>query len=182
MFFAKVDQQGLVEAAFMGSGVDPEGLVEISEADYVRVRAGGAFRIVGGEALALSPEPITLAALRASQLADINNHAAAQLATLASNYPDGEVQSWAQQTREAEALAVDPQAPAPLLTAIAEARGLAVTELASRVLAKVQAYAAASGAIIGRRQALEDAISAVDLGAPDGAEQLAAIQWTAVSP
>lgn len=120
--------------------------------------------------------------LRARQLASIKTRATELLASLSASYPDGEVQSWAQQTREAEALAADPQASAPLLTAIAAARGLAVTELASRVLTKVEAYAAASGAIIGQRQALEDAISAVDLAAPDAPEQLAAIQWPETSP
>ncbi len=122
-----------------------------------------------------------LAELAARQLAAVNAGAAQALAQLSAAYPDGEVQSWAQQTREAEALAADPQAPAPLLTAIATARGLSVAELASRVLAKVQAYAMASGAVIGQRQALEDAINAVDLAAQDAAEQLAAIQWPAGS-
>ncbi|WP_024302211.1 hypothetical protein [Pseudogulbenkiania sp. MAI-1] len=118
--------------------------------------------------------------LRARQLAAINTHATQLLAELSSSYPEGEVQSWAQQTREAEALAGDANAPTPLLTAIATARGLTVDELAGRVRAKVQAYAAASGAIIGQRQALEDMLMSVDLTAPDAATQLEAIQWPAV--
>lgn len=123
-----------------------------------------------------------LADLAARQLVAVNAGAALALARLSAAYPDGEVQSWAQQTREAEALAADPQASVPLLSAIATARGLSVTELASRVLAKVQAYSVASGQIIGQRQALEGAINAVDLAAPDAAEQLAAIQWPEVAP
>ena len=63
----------------------------------------------------------------------------------------------------AEALAADPQAAAPLLTAIAEARSLPVLELASRVLGKMNAYAGASGALIGRRQAAEDLIDSEQL-------------------
>ncbi|EEG08217.1 hypothetical protein [Pseudogulbenkiania ferrooxidans] len=177
MFFAKVDQQGIVEAAFMGSGVDPDGLVEIGEDDYIRIRSGGAFHIVDGEVVALPPEPIVLAELLTQRLVDINTHAASLLATLSASYPDGEVQSWAQQTREAEALVADPVASTPLLTAIATARGLTVATLAERVRAKVLSYAVASGQIIGQRQALEDALMAVDLAAPDAAEQLAAIQW-----
>lgn len=136
--------------------------------------------LTDAEAAALREVP--LAAVRATRLGDINAGAARALALLSAAYPDGEVQSWAQQTREAEALVADPQAPAPLLTAIAAARGLAVTELASRVLAKVDAYAVASGQIIGLRQALEDTIAVVDLAAPDAAERLAAIQWPEVSP
>jgi hypothetical protein len=89
------------------------------------------------------------------------------------------VQSWAQQTREAEALAIDPNTPAPLLAAIATMRGVPLATLAERVRAKVLAYAVASGQIIGQRQALEDRLMAVDLQAPDAAEQLEAITWQA---
>lgn len=72
MFFAKVDQQGKVEVAFMGSGVDPDGLTEIREADYVRIRSGGTFQIVDGEVVEQPPETIALTVLRARQLAAIN--------------------------------------------------------------------------------------------------------------
>lgn len=64
--------------------------------------------------------------LRTSRLGDINAHAAKLLATLSANYPEGEVQSWSQQTKEADALAANPDAPTPLLSAIATARGLSV--------------------------------------------------------
>lgn len=125
-----------------------------------------------------TPDPFeTLTDLRARKLADINTRASELLATLSANYPGGEVQSWGQQTREAEAVAAEPTANAPLLTAIAAARGLTVDELASRVRFKIQAYAVASGQIIGQRQALEDALMAVDLQAADAAAQLDAITW-----
>ncbi|WP_235930200.1 hypothetical protein [Craterilacuibacter sinensis] len=120
-----------------------------------------------------------LIALQERRAAEVNANASGRLATLSAAYPDGEVQSWGQQTREAEALAVNPSAPAPLLTAIASARGLPLADLAARVREKVQAYAVASGQIIGQRQALEDAIHAVDLAAPDAAAQLEAIKWPA---
>ena len=94
------------------------------------------------------------------------------VASLAASYPEREVQSWPQQVKEAEALAADPQAQAPLLAAIAEARSLPLAELASRVLGKMNAYAAASGALIGRRQAAEDLI---DLAS--SAEDVAFIAW-----
>jgi hypothetical protein len=72
MFYAKVGQQGRIVAAAIGSGVDPAGLIEISEVDYVRVREGGAFQIVDSEVVALPPETLAFAALRANQLAAIN--------------------------------------------------------------------------------------------------------------
>lgn len=82
------------------------------------------------------------------------------LSNIKTSYPQGEVESWPQQVQEAEAIAADPQADAPLLNAIATYRGLTVVELAARVKAKADLFAQVSGTIIGKRQALEDAISA----------------------
>lgn len=113
-----------------------------------------------------------LEAVKAAKRLEINEACNTAVAALAASYPEREIQSWPQQVKEAEALAADPQAPAPLLTAIADARGLPVAELASRVLGKMNAYAAASGSLIGRRQAAEDLI---DLAAT--AEDVASIVW-----
>jgi hypothetical protein len=123
--------------------------------------------------LTLEPSDAALfAAAKAARLAGINASCDAAVAALAAAYPEREIQSWPQQVKEAEALAADPQAAAPLLTAIAEARSLPVPELAARVLAKMAAYAAASGALIGRRQAAEDLIDAAETP-----EDIAGIAW-----
>ena len=113
-----------------------------------------------------------LEAVKAAKRAEINAACDIAVASLAASYPEREVQSWPQQVKEAEAMAADPQAQAPLLAAIAEARSLPLAELASRVLGKMNAYAAASGALIGRRQAAEDLI---DLAS--SAEDVAFIAW-----
>lgn len=113
-----------------------------------------------------------LEAVKAAKRAEINAACDIAVASLAASYPECEVQSWPQQVKEAEALASDPQAQAPLLAAIAEARSLPLAELASRVLGKMNAYAAASGALIGRRQAAEDLI---DLAS--SAEDVASVVW-----
>ncbi len=105
-------------------------------------------------------EDEALQAAKARKLAEINQHCEASLAALAAPYPEGEVKSWPQQVKEAEALALDADTPVPLLDAIAAARGLTVIDLAGRVAAKMQAYAEHSGALIGRRQAAEDQIEA----------------------
>ncbi|QOD81901.1 hypothetical protein [Chromobacterium haemolyticum] len=115
----------------------------------------------------------------AAKLAEINAAVGRALGELSASYPAGEVSSWSQQTAEADALVANPAAPAPLLTAIATARGLSVTDLAGRVRAKRDAYAQSSGQIIGQRQALEDALGAIDLQAGDAAAKLEAIQWPA---
>ena len=113
-----------------------------------------------------------LEAVKAAKRAEINAACDIAVASLAASYPEREVQSWPQQVKEAEALAADPQAQAPLLAAIAEARSLPLAELASRVLGKMNAYAAASGSLIGRRQAAEDLI---DVAATP--EDVAGIAW-----
>lgn len=113
-----------------------------------------------------------LEADKAAKRLEINAACDTAVAALAAPYPEREIQSWPQQVKEAEALAANPQASAPLLAAIAGARALPVLELATRVLDKMNAYAAVSGSLIGRRQAAEDLI---DLAAT--AEDVASIAW-----
>ncbi len=125
-----------------------------------------------GEGVLEASDTAILNAAKSAKLTEINAEFQKAVAALAADYPDSEVQSWPQQVKEATALAADAGADAPLLTAIATARGLPVAELASRVLDKMNAYAAASGVLIGRRQAAEDAI-----GAAASLEDLSAISW-----
>jgi hypothetical protein len=117
-------------------------------------------------------EGAQLEAAKAERLSAINTECDKVLAAIKATYPQGEVESWAQQVKEAEALAVDTQAAAPLLSAIATYRGLSVTELAARVSAKAAAYAAVSGSIIGKRQALEDALTTATTP-----EEVFAVTW-----
>lgn len=105
-------------------------------------------------------------------LVEINGQCDTALAELAASYPEGEIKSWPQQVKEADALAVDPDASAPLLEAIAAERGITVQDLADRVHTKMNAYALHSGALIGRRQAAEDQIEAAATLA-----ELTAIEW-----
>ena len=82
---------------------------------------------------------------------------------------------------EARAYAADPTASTPLLSALATTRGIPLPDLVERVLAKADAFAVASGSIIGQRQALEDRLDActtleevqgitVDISMPGGGE------------
>lgn len=107
----------------------------------------------------------------------INRAADERLRQLSQAYPDGEIASWPQQTTEAESLVKNLDAAAPLLRAIAAARNVPLQDLATRVRAKVAAYAEASGQIIGQRQALEDAIYKVKINAPDAIEAMDGINW-----
>ncbi len=170
------DKQSGAEVWIAKPGQTPE---EISATDLPRPSA--AYRWQGDNWQPDSELQTQLAAqAAASKLAEINAGAGRALAELSAGYPAGEIASWPQQTREAEAIAANPAADAPILTAIAQQRGIGIVELAQRVLAKVAAYGMASGYIIGQRQALEDAIEAVELTAADALQQLEAIQWPAV--
>lgn len=113
-----------------------------------------------------------VAAAKAAQRVLINAACELALSELTSTYPSGELQSWPQQVQEAAALQLTPPGATPLLAAIAEARGLAVGELAARVQEKAQGYAELSGAIIGKRQALED-----QLDKAETLEQVGGITW-----
>ncbi|MGE4293882.1 MAG: hypothetical protein AB7E32_16945, partial [Desulfovibrio sp.] len=64
----------------------------------------------------------------------------------------------------AEALAyqADAGADVPLLNAIAAARGMAVAELAGRVLANRSAWVAVSGHVVGQRLAYQDQLDAAE--------------------
>ncbi|MDE1713883.1 hypothetical protein PWG14_15090 (plasmid) [Chromobacterium amazonense] len=122
--------------------------------------------------LAASPEQ-----LRSIQHAAIRNGCDQALSTLRLAYPEREVDSWPQQEIEARNLAANPMAPTPLLAAIAQARGLTITELAGRVRAKADAYATAAGKVIGLKQALIDKLDAVDIRSPDALFLISAISW-----
>ena len=100
------------------------------------------------------PPVPTLDEAKAAKLSEIN--AAADRAIATATYPDREISTFDKQESEARAYAADATASTPLLSALAEARGISLPDLVERVLAKADAFAVASGSIIGQRQALED--------------------------
>ena len=102
------------------------------------------------------PPVPTFKEAKAAKLSEINKAADKIMAALISTYPDREISTFDKQEAEARAYMADPTAPTPLLSALAKARGISMDELVKRVIAKADAFAAASGYIIGQRQALED--------------------------
>lgn len=111
-------------------------------------------------------EAAQLAAARAERMAATNAETDELLAVLSASYPEREVASWPQQVKDAEAVQADEAAVTPLLDALAAARGIDRVDLAARVLTKADAYAHASGSIIGARQRIEDLLEAAqDAGA-----------------
>ena len=99
--------------------------------------------------------------LKAAKLQEINTWVDQQLAVILNLYPETEVQSWDEQLREANLFIADPSAATPLLSALAQTRGVTVTYLAAKVVEKSNAFSVFSGQVFGQRQAWEDQLSVV---------------------
>lgn len=92
-----------------------------------------------------------------------NNSAFEQaMLALTADYPASEISSWERQRAEALAWEGDSAAPTPWIDIASQARGLDRVEYLQRTAAKVHQFAAASAFLIGRRQAIDDAIRAAD--------------------
>lgn len=113
---------------------------------------------------------VTVAKVKARQY--INRAYEDELNVILKSYPEVETKTWDKQEQEARAWAADNTATAPLLTEIANARGLTLAELVPRVIAKADAWMQLSGAATGKRQALEGQIEAATT-----VEEVEAIQW-----
>jgi predicted house-cleaning NTP pyrophosphatase (Maf/HAM1 superfamily) len=89
--------------------------------------------------------------------------------------PAVERESWKKQETEARAYIADSAAPTPLIDALAASRGVDKADLVSRIIVKADLFATISGQLIGKRQALEDAVNALSDKAT--ADDVAAISW-----
>lgn len=107
-----------------------------------------------------TPPVPTFEEAKADKLTEINAAADKVLSALTAIYPNQETSTFYKQEAEARAYMADPTAPTPLLSALVKARGIDMDELVKRVIAKADTFAAASGYIIGQRQALEDQLDA----------------------
>lgn len=110
------------------------------------------------------------------KLKEINNSCQAELNALTANYPTGEVSTFDKQEAESVAFISDNTAETPLIDALSTAREMDKTELANRVVAKAGLFSAASGAIIGKRQKLEDTLNALS-EENNTIDDIAAITW-----
>lgn len=107
-----------------------------------------------------NPNIYTLTDAKVAKLSEINAACQIALESLTPTYPERELTTFDKQESEARAYLADTTASTPLLSALAAARGIELADLVQRVIAKADAFAAASGAIIGQRQALEDRLDA----------------------
>jgi hypothetical protein len=127
-----------------------------------------------GNPVAVAPAAsLTLADVKAAKLSDLAAACAQRMATIKAGYPADEISTWDKQESEArEYKRTGGTAATPLLSALSSARGVALSDLVDRVIAKADQFAAVSGAIIGKRQRYEDEVAA----AADAAG-VAAIDW-----
>jgi hypothetical protein len=109
-------------------------------------------------------------------LARMTHYSDRALLSLKAGYPEQETETWNLQKTEAEAWQVDNRVATPVLAAIAERRGLALSDLVTRVLDKSNQYAALVGLVLGDRQAAEDNIQVLLENKPEDCfEQLVAL-------
>lgn len=108
--------------------------------------------------------------LKAIKLNEINATYQQAIATLTPTYPDDERLTFDKQEQEARAWLADNSTSTPFIEALAAGRQMDKAELVSRIIAKADAFALASGILTGQRQRYEDMLDAAQ-----DAEAVAAI-------
>lgn len=103
-----------------------------------------------------------LGGIKARKLAEINGNYQQAIATLTPTYPDDERLTFDKQEDEARAWLADNSAPTPFVDALAAGRQMEKAELVSRIIAKADAFALASGSLTGQRQRYEDMLDVAE--------------------
>lgn len=88
------------------------------------------------------------------------NAAADRTIACSATYPDREIGTFDKQESEARDWTADKHGFHAASFRAGQARGIPLSDLVGRVLAKADAFAVTSGSIIGQRQALEDRLDA----------------------
>ncbi|MCK9389865.1 MAG: hypothetical protein M0Q22_15930 [Sulfuritalea sp.] len=141
----------------------PADIANVTQADFDLAMSrplGAMLDLVNGRVVIVPVPALTLVQAQAEQTAIINTACQTALAAIVASYPALEVATFPNQYAEAQAYTANNAAPTPTLSAIATASGQDVAAVAVSVLAKAAAYTVASGAAVGRRQALTAQISA----------------------
>lgn len=111
-----------------------------------------------------------LGGIKARKLTEINDAYQVAIATLTPTYPDDERLTFDKQEAEARAWLADNDAETPFVDALAAGRQMDKAELVSRIIAKADVFALASGSLTGQRQRYEDMLDVAET-----AEAVAAI-------
>lgn len=146
---------------------DAAGVVFVApDPDMLRPKWDGAAWIEGA-----TPETV-LATHKSQKLAEVNAAYEVALSAVKDGYPPSEILSWDKQEKEARAYLADNAAPTPFIDALSAERGIAKPELVDRIMAKVSLAEIHIGTATGKRQRLEDQITAATTEA-----ELALIVW-----
>lgn len=98
---------------------------------------------------------------KALKLIEVNEKFEARLNTLVSKYPSLEISTFSQQKEEAISYLKDKDSSkCPMLSMLAQHRGIELEDLCNRVMNKTNIFAAVSGTLMGQRQKMEDMIDA----------------------
>lgn len=100
--------------------------------------------------------------LKAIKLNEINAAYQQAIATLTPTYPDDERLTFDKQEQEARAWLADNSTSTPFIDALAAGRQMDKAELVSRIIAKADAFALASGSLTGQRQRYEDMLDVAE--------------------
>lgn len=118
----------------------------------------------GGEKPVIKPEYSDewMGGIKSHKLAEINNAYQQAIATLTPTYPDDERLTFDKQEQEARSWLADNSTPTPFVDALAAGRQMEKAELVSRIIAKADAFALASGSLTGQRQRYEDMLDVAE--------------------
>ena len=115
----------------------------------------GAFAYVEGAVVVVNAEAITNqrrpSAIKRKR-SEIEAQYKTSIAQLTAGYDSYEISSWPQQSEEARARNANPNAEVPLVSAIATARGMELSEMVTRILQKEALFKPAFGTILGTKQ------------------------------
>lgn len=103
-----------------------------------------------------------LGGIKSRKLDEINDAYQQAIATLTPTYPDDERLTFDKQEQEARAWLADNSTPTPFVDALAAGRQMDKAELVSRIIAKADAFALASGSLTGQRQRYEDMLDVAE--------------------
>lgn len=136
--------------------VIPPSVFQVSESEW---DAAGNTAYIEGDKIVIGA-PLDM--LKANKLNEINALYQQAIATLTPTYPDDERLTFDKQEQEARAWLADNTTPTPFIDALAAGRQMEKAELVSRIIAKADAFALASGSLTGQRQRYEDLLDAAE--------------------
>lgn len=166
--------------AYIENGTCPDDLVELDEDVYLKYSESPPRLMELGAGddgfptwVKTQYEEVELSIIKSNAIARINSSFKVRLDRLTSEYPSAEVSTFDRQEREAITYkqTQDPN-DVPLISAIAEGRGVTIETLVDKVIAKASEYSVQIGALAGKRQRLVSMIEGAETR-----EEVKAIKW-----